>query len=271
MDKKTKLYLLIAFTWTWIGWIGAYLISNAQGMALSMDGTVFSLWTDAFGNARFWPQLMFTLAVYGPFIGFLAVSDSRKKIISGGRNPKPFVYYIFLIPLISILPAVVISSLTSYFDLKDMTFLSAAAAVLVYFISNVLTSGTEEFGWRGVLYPAMKARGMSFWSIAWKGGLIWALWHFPLLFMMYLPLGPAVLIPSLIGFVASIVAMNFITNFIYEKTNNIWFAVILHALNNTASFVVVLLFPGTPFTILSSIMAWAVVWWIEKKYPKVIA
>ena len=41
---------------------------------------------------------------------------------------------------------------------------------------------------------------MSFWDIAWKGGFIWALWHFPLLFILYLPAGVAVLIPSLIGF-----------------------------------------------------------------------
>ncbi len=87
---------------------------------------------------------------------------------------------------------------------------------------------------------------------------------------MYLPFGLMVLLPSLVGFTASIIAMNYITNFIYERSSNIWAVVILHALNNTMSFTLVLLFPKTPFTILSSLLAWVIVWWIEKKYPKII-
>ena len=142
--------------------------------------------------------------------------------------------------------------------------------ILSYFASNLVTSGTEEFGWRGFLYPEMKANDMSFWDIAWKGGFVWALWHFPLLFILYMPFGYAVLIPSLAGFTASIVAMNYITNFLYEVMHNIWAEVLLHALNNTMSFVLILLFPGTPFTILSSLMAWAIVWWIEKKHAPLI-
>ena len=41
-------------------------------------------------------------------------------------------------------------------------------------------------------------------------------------------------------------------------------------LNNTMSFLLVLLFPGTPFTLLTSLMAWAFVWWIEKKHGAII-
>jgi membrane protease YdiL (CAAX protease family) len=269
MKGKTKLYLLIAFAWTWCFWIASYLISRSQGSHLATDYTVFSLWTDAWGSDRFLPQLLFALAVYGPFIGFL-VTGGFKRLRHNADGSKHFWYYIILIPLVLVIPSVVLSLAASYYD-QRVLLTTLTTALFLYFISNLITSGTEEFGWRGVLYPDMKALGMSFWDIAWKGGLIWAVWHFPVVIIMYMPLGLAVLIPSLVGFTASIVAMNYITNFLYEKTHNIWFAVILHALNNTMSFLVVLLFPGTPFTILSSLMAWVIVWWIEKKYPKVIA
>ncbi len=164
----------------------------------------------------------------------------------------------------------ILSLATSFYDVKGLPFITLMTMILIYFLSNIITSGTEEFGWRAFLYPEMKKSGMSFWNIAFKGGLIWAVWHYPLLIIMYLPAGIGVLIPSLIGFTASIIAMNYITNFLYEKMNNIWAMVLLHALNNTMSFIVVLLFPKTPFTILSSIMAWVIVWRIEKKYPRIL-
>ena len=269
MKIKTKLYLFIAFAWTWFFWITSYLLSQFQGSVLSTDYTVFKLWTETWGNDRFLPQLLFALAVYGPFIGFLVIGGFKRlkhKIF----DSKQLWYYVVIIPLVLVIPSIVLSLVASYYD-QNALFVTIATAIFLYFISNLITSGTEEFGWRGILYPDMKAQGMSFWEIAWKGGLIWAVWHFPVVIIMYIPLGLAVLLPSLVGFTASIIAMNYITNFLYEKTQNIWFAVVLHALNNTMSFLVVLLFPGTPFLILSSLMAWVIVGWLEKKYPMLTA
>lgn len=69
---------------------------------------------------------------------------------------------------------------------------------------------------------------------------------------------------------ASIVAMNYITNFLYEAMDSILAVILLHGLNNTMSFLLLLLFPGTPFTLLTCLMAWAFVWWIEKKHGAII-
>ena len=265
MNKKTKLFLIIAFSWTWFGWIAAYWISHINGSVLITDSTLFSLLTDTWGIDRFLPQILFAIAVYGPFIGFIFTTGFGNLRNYSGKI-KSFWPYIFLIPLIAVLPSIILSALTGLINSENLSFATGSIAVLAYLASNLITSGTEEFGWRGVLYPDLKASGMSFWENAWKGGFIWALWHFPLLFIMYLPLGIAVLVPSLIGFTASIVAMNYITNFLYEKMENIWAVVLLHALNNTMSFLVILLFPGTPFTIFTNLMAWVIVWWIEKKH-----
>lgn len=216
MKRKTILFLIISFVWTWCLWIASYLISRSQGSELSTDWTLFNLWTDGWGSGRFLPQLLFALAVYGPFIGFL-VTGSFKSLRVNADGSKKFWHYVIVIPVLLIIPSIVLSFITSYYD-QSLILPTMAMALLLYFVSNLITSGTEEFGWRGVLYPALKERGMCFWDIAWKGGLIWAVWHFPVVIIMYLPLGPAVIIPSLVGFTASIVAMNFITNFIYENT-----------------------------------------------------
>ncbi|MFH5834984.1 CPBP family intramembrane glutamic endopeptidase [Proteiniclasticum sp. C24MP] len=269
MNRKTKMYLIIAFAWTWIGWGGAYMLSERAGLVLSTESTLLTLFTKFLGTEAFAPQLIFALAVYGPFVGFLTVSGFRS--LNGRADKRRNLWpYVFLIPVISVLPAVILSLFTSFYDLKGQSIGTAFSAVWMYFLFNIITSGTEEFGWRGFLYPEMKAEGMSFWDIAWKGGFVWALWHFPLLFILYLPAGAAVLIPSLIGFTASIVAMNYITNFLYEAMDSILAVILLHGMNNTMSFLLVLLFPGTPFTLLTSLMAWAFVWWIEKKHGDLI-
>ena len=83
--------------------------------------------------------------------------------------------------------------------------------------------------------------------------------------ILYWQLG-FLMIPTLAGFTASIIAMAWITALIYEQSNSIALAALLHALNNTANFALVLLFPTTPFTIVTAAMAWAVVALLEKRY-----
>ncbi len=71
MNNKTKLYLLTAFTWTWFGWIAAYVISYLSNEVLVIDGTIFTLFTSGSINKTIMIQLLFMIAVYGPFVGFM--------------------------------------------------------------------------------------------------------------------------------------------------------------------------------------------------------
>ncbi|HPJ75663.1 MAG TPA: hypothetical protein PLS36_02370 [Clostridia bacterium] len=87
LNKKTVLYLIIAFLWTWFAWISAYLLSHFNGNTLSTESTVFTLLKDFSVSNQFLPQLLFELAVYGPFIGFL-VTGGRKNIINNPNSSK---------------------------------------------------------------------------------------------------------------------------------------------------------------------------------------
>lgn len=266
-NRRILPYLLIAFVWTWTGWISGYLLGRARGFDMGADGTLFTLFSQDMPSDRFLPQLLLALAVYGPLIGFLAMGGLKgiKSFRTTASNSGPFWLLAVLVPVGIVLPTSILSLAMGLFDTDGRTGGAILAAIGLYFLSNFVTSGTEEFGWRGFLYPAMKAGGASFWDIAWKGGLIWAVWHFPLMVRMYLPMGIAVLIPSLVGFCASIVAMNYIANLVYERTGSLVAAMLLHALNNTASFAVTLLFPGTPVTILIHLSIWVVVWILDKR------
>lgn len=262
MDKEIKRYLIIAFGWTWGFWSISYLISGNIGHKLITDISIFNMLSMYTGSNALLPQIIFALAVFGPMLGYLF---SKNKGTFRGKPEAETVLLSVIIPIAMIIPTLILSSVSGQFDSRSLSF-GSLLTVITYFISNLITSGTEEFGWRGYLYPALKEKNKTFWDTAWKGGLIWAVWHFPLMFILYFDQGIFVLLPSLVGFTAGIVAMNYITDFIYEKSRSVFLSMILHAMNNTVSFAAMLLFPKTSFLFISSIMAWAVVAYIEKKY-----
>lgn len=260
LQARTRLYLGISFGWTWGLWLGGWMLGRAWEVPVDTAGSLVDLAQMA-GSPGFVPQLLFTLAVFGPLLGYLAVRRPRPV---WGRPTRETVLIAVSVPIVSVLPAIVLTLGTGV-PAAGLPVASAAGAVVVYFASNLVTSGTEEFGWRGYLHPTLRGRERTFWGAAWKGGLIWAVWHYPLMLILYWQLG-VVMILTIVGFTASIVAMAWITGLVYERSNSIALAALLHALNNTASFALVLLFPTTPFTIVTAAMAWAIVAVLEKRY-----
>jgi|SRR5579872_3078679 len=97
-------------------------------------------------------------------------------------------------------------------------------------IRSCATALGEEIGWRGFLVPEL-ARRVSFTSTALISGLIWALWHSPvLLFADYNAGTPAWY--SLTCFTVMVVADSFIFAWLRLKSGSLWTAVLLHASHN---------------------------------------
>ncbi len=268
MKKNIATYLIIAFGWTWACWIAAFVMISMRGSSLALNSTVFDTFQNL-GATNGWIQGVFAVGVYGPLLGYL-FSRGHKKEFFPRKIQRASVILALCLPVIIMLPGIVLSFITRI-EMNHSSSLGATLLViLVYFMSNLITSGTEEFGWRGVLYTYLRQKEASFWAASWKGGLIWAIWHYPMMIILYWGQSAFVVIPSLVGFTAGIVAMNYISNFIFEKSQSIPLLAVMHGLNNTAGFVLLLLFPLSPFMILSHLMAWAVVMFLEKKYKPVL-
>lgn len=267
MKKNIGIYLGISFGWTWACWIGAFVISLLRDSPLSLNSTVFETLQNL-GKTNGWIQVLFAVAVYGPLLGYVFSRSHQGKFFQG-KLPRLSIILALCLPIIIMLPGVVLSLITQVEMSNTKTIGATILVILVYFISNVLTSGTEEFGWRGALYTYLREKEADFWSASWKGGIIWAVWHYPMMIILYWGQSAFVVLPSLIGFTAGIVAMNYISNYIFEKSQSIPLLAVMHGLNNTAGFVLLLLFPLSPFMILSHLMAWAVVIYLDKKHKLV--
>jgi membrane protease YdiL (CAAX protease family) len=106
--------------------------------------------------------------------------------------------------------------------------------VMLILTFGVLQSGVsatgEEIGWRGMLVPALAQRH-GFTGVALISGLIWALWHYPLIiFGTYDSSAPKWV--ALVCFTAMIVATGAMAAWLRLKTGSVWPAAMLHASHN---------------------------------------
>jgi membrane protease YdiL (CAAX protease family) len=98
-------------------------------------------------------------------------------------------------------------------------------------IKDFATVLGEEIGWRGFLVPEL-AKRHGFVATALISGIIWALWHYPILLLgsyhsrtpvwYYLPL-----------FTVTVTTINFLWTWMRLKSGSIWPCVFLHAAHNT--------------------------------------
>ena len=93
----------------------------------------------------------------------------------------------------------------------------------------------EEIGWRGFMFPELKAaygktRGLLI------GGVIHGAWHFPAMLMVGYEYGEDYIGAPLLGLAAFCIyttAMGIISDFLYVRTGSIWLTAILHGMINS--------------------------------------
>ena len=108
-----------------------------------------------------------------------------------------------------------------------MVVVTAQTIILGPFLGLLVTFG-EEYGWRGYLQPALtglgRARGVAL------VGIIWGIWHWPVIWMGYNYPGHPYL-GSLLMVLFS-VGLAFLLGYAVLKAKGIWIAAFLHALVN---------------------------------------
>ncbi|HLP26079.1 MAG TPA: type II CAAX endopeptidase family protein, partial [Acidobacteriota bacterium] len=88
----------------------------------------------------------------------------------------------------------------------------------------------EELGWRGLLVPEL-SRCMGYTKLAIVSGLIWTVWHLPLiLFTDYHGSGPRWM--SVVSFTVFVVASSFVHAWMRLVSGSVWVSALLHGASN---------------------------------------
>lgn len=122
--------------------------------------------------------------------------------------------------------------------------ISAVSAVTYAPLVNGVFALGEEIGWRGFLYPQLKARfgRRKGWLL---GGAIWGAWHWPLIWLIGYEYGAAAgnaagyagfPVVGMLLFCVITAGWGILHDWLYEKSGSIWVPAILHgAINATAA------------------------------------
>jgi membrane protease YdiL (CAAX protease family) len=107
---------------------------------------------------------------------------------------------------------------------------------LLVFLVTMLFNGTlsavlEEVAWRGFLVPKMMEL-TSFTRTVLITGLIWAVWHYPLIIFSNVRLGNTPLPYSLVCFTIFAVGVSFATAWLRLKSGSVWTTALLHGSHN---------------------------------------
>lgn len=103
-------------------------------------------------------------------------------------------------------------------------------ATIVYVRGGLPGSLGEELGWRGFLFPELQ-RMISFTTASLISGVVWALFHLPLiLFSDYHSTAPIAF--TVVVFFISTIAHTFVNNWLRAKSGSVWPAVLLHTSHN---------------------------------------
>ncbi|WP_336037784.1 type II CAAX endopeptidase family protein [Halobacterium yunchengense] len=191
-------------------------------------------------------QIMFA---WGPLIGAAVVTA-----VSGGslrewaaqihpRNIAPRWYFIALItPLVLTDGSRILVWLTGApVTVADITFLEFLSK---FTITLVIAGSLEEFGWRGFAQPRIQERWSAL-TAAILIGVIWALWHFPL---VYGGAGAGYDAGAFVGFLIGLPVFSVAMAWIYNSTKGgLLFVMLFHAMINAPS----------PLQIANSAPTWA--------------
>lgn len=116
---------------------------------------------------------------------------------------------------------------------KYMIIATVQAVTIAPFLNMFFALG-EEIGWRGTMYPYLKERlGVNKGRVV--GGIIWAVWHYPIILMAGHNYGMEYIGAPFAGplvFCLSCILMGTILDYIYEKTKMIWLPALMHGATN---------------------------------------
>ena len=118
-----------------------------------------------------------------------------------------------------------------------LVLINIVSAVTYAPLVNAVVSMGEEVGWRGFLYPQLKARygRRKGWIL---GGIIWGAWHWPIIWLIGYEYGFGYIgfpVVGMLVFCIFTVAIGILCDWLYERSGTIWLPSLIHGTFNAAA------------------------------------
>jgi membrane protease YdiL (CAAX protease family) len=228
-NKKIRVFLILTFSLSSIFYclINSGNITHDYKLGLMWCPGIAAILTQLYFTRSIrnlgWsiPPLKYLLMSYViPLIYVTIVYSSVWLTGIGSFNPEGFAK--FIAPAYPILQG-------------QSTYMTVMLGIFIVSTYDVIMTGFrtlgEEIGWRGLLVPEL-AKRYSFTTTSLISGVIWAVWHYPvLLFADYNNAG-APLWFGLICFTVLVIAISFALTWLRLKSGSIWPTVLFHASHN---------------------------------------
>ena len=219
-DRWIRIALFVAVTYVWSGFF--------MGMAIA-DGDITLL--TAFGG------------MWSPFVGLLVTRlvfpDGRRRGSLAGLGWKwsrtKYQVGSFFLPGLYVGVAhlaVWVFGLAGFWDapLSEVAVLVLKRMAMGVTVGSVLAFG-EEVGWQGFLVPQLY-KMMSFTKTSLARGLIWSLWHYPLIIGGVYGPSSTPLWYRMLFFTITLTAVSFAFTWLRVRSGSLWTGVFLHAGHN---------------------------------------
>jgi uncharacterized protein len=141
----------------------------------------------------------------------------------------------YFLPLILGTAAVVLNHVTGLarFDWSGDSPLAVSLTILLFSLPAVLTALVEEYGWRGYLLPRLLTTGDVKGTVG--TGLIWGLWHLPLVLVGLTYPDQNVLVGMLVFLISTVLLSFFFTAFYHLSAGSVVVAAVIHGSINLIS------------------------------------
>lgn len=277
---KSFLFYGLTLLITWLLWILAMVFAIKDNISIPYNEGFFSVVTKGFENSEAAIlYVLFSAAVYGPLAGALITRLYYRKKASPDdftvekkavkqRLPGKWIVIIICYPIVLFFLGSLISCMTTGFS-QGLVLPSLPLWFLpILFAYQVVTSGTEEFGWRGFLQPLLQKK-YSAEKACYIVGLLWSIWHIPFIIFTNYQYGLLMTALAVGGFILLTVPQAFVMGWLYNSTKSAAVCMLFHAWSNTVSFYILAMAPNASFaTIFIAVMTWLAANYLIKKFGK---
>ncbi|MFH1593895.1 MAG: CPBP family intramembrane glutamic endopeptidase [Candidatus Omnitrophota bacterium] len=210
--KKIVTYVILTFL---LSSVGYYLLIHSKALGLN-------------------PLIVMFYLMWCPGLSGIINSLAYEKNLSGlGLKPgRPqWLGLGYFLPICYATLAYGIIWLVGFGGINPDYQFNAFKLILFGTLLNVAFAAGEEIGWRGFLVPQLYKFTGNFTKTCLITGIIWSVWHFPLIISgIYLAKMPVS--SQLLLLVVTVTAMTFPISWLRLRSGSVWPAVLLHASHN---------------------------------------